>query len=113
MNPVFDEEQAMKITAGDRDLFRELVQVFGDQKDSLLAQIDKAIKVNDPRALTLAAHSLKGSLLNLGGQAAGEIARQLEALGCEGTIGEASRILDRLKEAVALFEQAVARIWIR
>ena len=110
MNQVFDEEQAMKITAGDRDLFRELVQVFGDQKDSLLSEIETAIRKADPQTLTLAAHSMKGSLVNLGGQAAGEIARQLEALGRDGVIGEAGEILDRLIEAVALFEETVAEI---
>ena len=110
MKPVFDREQAMKTTGDDMELLRELIEVFLDQRDELLEQIETAIERKDPATLQRAAHSMKGALLNLGGRAAGEVALQLEVKGAEGSTEDVDNILQQLKTAIAEFEQAVSDI---
>ena len=110
MTMIFDKEQAMKTTGGDEELFRDLVEVFRDQRDEILGQIETAIANQDPESLKRAAHSMKGALLNLGGRAAGEVAFRLESRGAEGSATDEDGSLQQLKTAITDFEQAVAEV---
>jgi CheY-like chemotaxis protein/HPt (histidine-containing phosphotransfer) domain-containing protein len=81
----------------DPDTFiRELVQAFVDEGADEVDQIRAAADRNDPAALLMAAHRLKGSALNLGCTAVAEAADALELLGRSGTVAGSGPLLDRL-----------------
>jgi signal transduction histidine kinase/CheY-like chemotaxis protein/HPt (histidine-containing phosphotransfer) domain-containing protein len=75
---------------------RELVQAFVDEGADEVSQIRAAADTNDPAALLVAAHRLKGSALNLGCTAVAEAADALELLGRSGTVDGSGPLLDRL-----------------
>jgi HPt (histidine-containing phosphotransfer) domain-containing protein len=75
---------------------RELVQAFVHEGADEVSQIRAAADSNDPAALLIAAHRLKGSALNLGCTAVAEAADALELLGRSGTVDGSGPLLDRL-----------------
>jgi HPt (histidine-containing phosphotransfer) domain-containing protein len=98
-----DFQKALAIVGGDRDLLLELATVFLDQLPGQLRELRRAVAMADPEGTREAAHSLKGSLGNLGATAAWEAARALEGLGRSGS-------LEGVAAAVATLERELDRL---
>jgi signal transduction histidine kinase/CheY-like chemotaxis protein len=100
---VFDEAAALDRVEGDRDILRELVELFLADAPRLLARVREALDRHDRSVLTLAAHSLKGSTGVFGAHGAARAAAQVEQVGGAGT-------WDKAGEAVAILEREMARL---
>jgi HPt (histidine-containing phosphotransfer) domain-containing protein len=87
----------------DRDLLRELAEIFLLESPRLMGEIRAAIAEGDPRKLKSAAHSLKGSVDNFAAKGAFEQALRLEMLGRHGKLSGA-------QEACAALESEIDRI---
>jgi PAS domain S-box-containing protein len=90
-------DDALANAGNDETLLRELVEVFLHETPILMNQAAQALVDNDSRSLSVAAHSLKGSMLFLNPKAAVESANTLEQLSDAGNFDEAGRIYKDLK----------------
>jgi HPt (histidine-containing phosphotransfer) domain-containing protein len=93
-----DLVEALASIEGNRDLLREIVQMFMGQYPKLLEQIHRALSSSDGKALTAAAHTLRSSAGQVGAHEALNGARRLEEIGERGSLAEAPAVLARLEE---------------
>jgi HPt (histidine-containing phosphotransfer) domain-containing protein len=105
---VFDHVAALKHSAGDRRLLKEVVGLFRADYPGTLRQIGLAIQANDAEDLRLGAHALKGALATVGSPAGRERAFQLEQMGRTGELDGAAEGLAALREVIAALEGAFA-----
>lgn len=96
-NPIVDWDQAFDTVGGDESLLRELVQVFVDEADLMLNEIQLAVDSKNTKDLRRAAHAVRGALQHLGAGFAAETAKQLELLGESQQIQGAAELLDDLR----------------
>ncbi len=75
---LFDEATALKSVGGDRELLREIIDVFFEELPLLTAALAAALQHGDAVTAHRAAHTLKGSLSTLGASEASSIAQQIE-----------------------------------
>jgi HPt (histidine-containing phosphotransfer) domain-containing protein len=105
---VVDRAQALDRVGGDRDLLRELTDLFLEECPKLLAGLRAALAQGQPAQVRLLAHNLKGAIDNFAAQEAVDAAARLEALGRAGDLTCADKAwsaleaeIDRLKPALA------------
>jgi HPt (histidine-containing phosphotransfer) domain-containing protein len=70
-----------------------------------MAEVREAITRGDDKRLERAAHVLKGEVGLLGAHTAYHLADTLEAMGREGHLESASRILQELERVISLFNE--------
>ncbi len=100
---VFDLSKAMEVVAGDKEIFKEIANIFLENSSAYVTQIREAITGSDVLSLEHAAHSLKGSVGHFGARRTFEAAYLLEKLGREKEMGEADNAFSTLeKELTAL-----------
>jgi len=97
---VLDRAQLARMTFGDRNLERELLELFDRQAAMLIARM----RGSDAAAVKPLAHTLKGSASGIG---AADVARAAEVAERAASAAECSAAVDRLARAV---EQARALI---
>ena len=100
---VFDGQSVLERVDGDWGLLEHLVTLFVDTYPDLMAEIQDAIQNQDSSALHRAAHSLKGSVANLGGTAAQEAALKLEQMRREDDLQDPDVAYLSLVEEVSRF----------
>ena len=103
----YDLEFALESLDGDVELLLSQMGFFLADSPMLLAQIEQATREQDPRALQLAAHRLKGMLARYACHAGAELAYALEQLGKADTLSEAPALLQRLAPYVASLTQGI------
>ena len=96
--PTYDA--LVEMVGGDRGFIHDLVDTYLTDAVQQLADLDAAVKAGDASALTLPAHSMKSSSLNVGALELARLSRELEAQGREGQIDGAE---ERVAEAHRLF----------
>ena len=64
--------------AGKGDLLRRIVKIFDEQTPQLLARLRHAFRRGDAVAVERTAHTLKGSLAQIGAQSTADLAHQIE-----------------------------------
>ncbi|HSX79167.1 MAG TPA: response regulator, partial [Candidatus Saccharimonadia bacterium] len=105
---VFDQQATLARVKGDREMLREVVQLFFAEAPELLARIQAAIAYGDGPALQRAAHALKGTVMSFGAQTAGETALRLEVMGRGGDLTQAALAGAELEREVAHLGHALA-----
>ena len=100
---VLDRAQLARMTFGDRNLERELLELFDRQSAMLIARM----RNGEPAAVEPLAHTLKGSASGIG---AADVARAAEAAerACGAT--ECSAAVDRLAQAVVEARALIAEL---
>jgi HPt (histidine-containing phosphotransfer) domain-containing protein len=93
-----DWAAALDRLQGDRGLLEEIVGVFREECPRLLSLARQAIDAGDSAQLRLAAHTLKGALINFAARDAVEAARRLELAGKDAQLAEAPLALQELEE---------------
>jgi two-component system, sensor histidine kinase and response regulator len=83
---------------GDRELLREMVDLFLEDSPELLSRIRDAVRRGDAADLERAAHTLKGSVSNFRARAAAHAALRLEMIGRSGDLAEAEAALADLEQ---------------
>ena len=82
----------------------ELLTIFEHQSKDLLRDIIHACETRSASSLERAAHTLKGSALNLGARQLAEVCRRVEAAGRDGHFSVANQLLPVLRHT---FEQTL------
>ena len=93
--------------SGGLGLARKILRIYLDSAGDLVGQIEQAIATGDAEALRRAAHSLKSSSANVGAETLSGLFKQLEELGREGKLDEASSVVDVTRRE---YDQAVKEI---
>src|SRR5262249_54668247 len=83
MSQGFDPESLWERVDGDRDLLRELVEIFDQEFPGMLARLEASIQQGDAVDMAKAAHKIKGTLLQFSGKSAAAAAQALELMGKE------------------------------
>jgi signal transduction histidine kinase/CheY-like chemotaxis protein/HPt (histidine-containing phosphotransfer) domain-containing protein len=99
-----------RTTGGNEKLIRSLARTFLTDAPKTLALIRAAVTKKDAAKLARAAHLLKGSLAIFGAPKAVAAARNLEAVGRNGNLTEASNALRSLESEFALLQQKLRTI---
>lgn len=107
---VFDLQAALRRVEDDAGLLGEIIELFLDEVPGQLSDINDSISRGDGPALESAAHKLKGSLGNMGGDAAMRAARRLEDMGRRRDLSGAQEVLADLEHAIPLLEGEL-RAW--
>jgi signal transduction histidine kinase/HPt (histidine-containing phosphotransfer) domain-containing protein/FixJ family two-component response regulator len=103
--PKIDEAAFMVRAGGDPQLAAELIDLLFQQLPLLRADVDKALANRDVRALSRAAHTLKGSVGNFGARAAMELAKKLElSIPESGDFEQAAALRSQLEQELSLLE---------
>jgi two-component system sensor histidine kinase/response regulator len=95
-----NESALMAHVGGDEQLLLELVDVFLEDLPDQLAAVRKAVRSQDARALSSAAHALKGALSHFAARDTFEPALRLERMGRSGDLDRAEEAFTRLKDEV-------------
>jgi HPt (histidine-containing phosphotransfer) domain-containing protein len=82
-NPLLDRLQEL-VNETDFDFVVELIDIYLSETPKQIASIIAAIHAKNSAALTISAHTLKGSSLNLGARQLGALCLKLEELGRSG-----------------------------
>jgi HPt (histidine-containing phosphotransfer) domain-containing protein len=103
-NPLLTRLQEL-VQETDFEFVIELVDIYLNETPTQMQTMVKALDTQDHHMLTIAAHTLKGSSLNLGAKRLGAACFRLEELGRSGIPISASI---NTKEIESEFEQAKA-----
>ncbi len=107
---VLDRDALLKLVDHDRDLLRELVDLFLVDSPALMSEIQAGVAEGDAARLEMAAHTLKSSVGNFGAMRAFELARWLESMGRDNKLAGAQEIYTALKQEMARVSTVLAEI---
>jgi two-component system, sensor histidine kinase and response regulator len=107
---LFDEQQALARLDGDEELLRELARIFLRESPEILQRLRHAIERGDPKAVTVEAHSMKGSVSNFGVSSATEAALAIEKMGRENDLRSAPKALRHLETMLELLQPALTHL---
>ncbi len=93
--PSFDVDHLMSVYEDDRELVTELAKVFMDGAGAHLASLRQALDAGDPKAIVLAAHTLKGSCGNFAADRAWTRFGELEAAARAGELDDIEPLVER------------------
>ena len=92
------------------DDFQMLLDVFISDSEQRIVMIEKAIANNDAEGLRDAAHSFKGSSLNISAAQLTEYCRQLEFMGRDNDMAEAESVFVETKKAFAIVREYLTNL---
>jgi HPt (histidine-containing phosphotransfer) domain-containing protein len=95
---------------GNVGLLQSIVSLFEEDSPGQMARIQDAIRARDAGALTVAAHTLKGSLLALSADRASAAALELEKMGRESRLNGAAECLAKLETEVVAVGSELQKI---
>jgi HPt (histidine-containing phosphotransfer) domain-containing protein len=83
--------------AGDESLVNEVLELFRQEAEQLLADVRTAVNSGDAVTIKRTAHRLKGALVSLGARPSVEAARALELAGTSGDVSSCSALFTKLE----------------
>ena len=92
--PSVDMDRMMDLTDGNNDSLRELVEMYFNQTNKQVAQMQAAIREGKPEDLRRVAHSCAGASATLGMTHLVPKLREMEKLGAAGSLTGAAEICD-------------------
>lgn len=99
---VVDWETLCSNFDNDKFAISMVVDAFLSSIDESLTKVRIAVESKDPKAIAMAAHSIKGAILNFGAQEAVQYAQELESQGFEGLKSDFKEVFKQLETAVAV-----------
>ena len=106
----FDEAELLARFKGKIPLLRKLETILAAQTPRLLAEIRDGIDGGNGQRIAHAAHTLKGSLAQLGAMGASELARELEESGEAGALSRAEVLVSQLQNEASEVQCALSRL---
>ncbi len=107
---IFDLKKALEQVGGDRELLKEITNIYCEEYPKQLLQIQQAMDKNDAAAVGEVAHTIKGAVGNFGAKSAFEAALYLEKIGKSGKLSETLSAFGALKEKLEQLEQELKKI---
>jgi two-component system, sensor histidine kinase and response regulator len=107
---IIDRDEVLERVAGDKELLNELIDLFIEDCPRLLAQVEQAIREQDPVRLEKAAHTLKGSVANFAADIAVKAALRLEIMGKGHDLTNAEEAFLDLKSKILLTQKELETV---
>ena len=108
---VLDPHIAIERLGGDPSIYRQLIELYFDDRVNQLTAIEQSLQARDARKFERAAHSLKGVLASLGAEAARDVAYQLERAG-KGEDWERAALLHPRLETLTAEADSALQAWL-
>jgi HPt (histidine-containing phosphotransfer) domain-containing protein len=99
--PAVNMERLMEFTEGDTENLRELVSLYLDQTVGQLAQLDAAVRANQPQEARRIAHSCAGASATCGVTKLVPLLRELERQGSQGQLTNGPQLMDQIAKEFA------------
>jgi CheY-like chemotaxis protein/nitrogen-specific signal transduction histidine kinase/HPt (histidine-containing phosphotransfer) domain-containing protein len=109
--PEFDRGGLLDRLMGDEELARMVVGVFLADLPRQMGALRAGLALGDGAGVELAAHSLKGSSANVGGERVRGVAGAMEAAAKGGDLAGVEELMGELEAAVAGYREAVMADW--
>jgi two-component system sensor histidine kinase/response regulator len=97
----FSASELLERVDNDRDLLKELVEIFREEFPGQLVQLRGAVAQQDLRRVGVLAHALRGMFANLAATRAAAAAAQLERMGKDGVTQGLAQAFARLESESA------------
>jgi signal transduction histidine kinase/CheY-like chemotaxis protein len=107
---ILDERELLSGIADDRQLLREIVEVFQAESPALLAELRAAISQGSAECVRRCAHTLKGSIASFAAPHALTLAARVESLARESDLASAEKLLNPLELAIKRLLQALDQL---
>src|SRR3954465_695679 len=91
--------------AGKAELLRRLTKIFSEQTPQLLGRLRHAARRGDAPGVEWTAHTLRGSLAQLGAHATAELAQQIEFAAKTSAPGRSETIMKELELQAAQIQR--------
>ena len=95
---VMDKDMINNLKDMGADIFVELIQLYLEEAPNQIAEIRQLFASGNAKAMGEAAHSLKGSSLNLGANDLANICKQIELKGKRGDLSALEGLFDQLDQ---------------
>src|SRR5690554_168960 len=105
--PHLDEEALAELKDVMEDEFDLLIQTYLNDSRSRIETLRQALADNEPDLFARAAHSFKGSSINIGAPRLGDICVEAEQVGKAGALEQGPAVLARIE---AEFREVQARL---
>ncbi|MCI0332430.1 MAG: Hpt domain-containing protein [Planctomycetes bacterium] len=106
-DPVLDLDGALIRLGGDKELFAEMVDYLLEDVPGLFRDLRSAVHANDPIAIRMQAHALKGLVAGCGGARAASAAQLLENVGDSSELSRADELIESLDDELNLLTEAL------
>jgi CheY-like chemotaxis protein len=105
-----DEEKLLVTVAGNRELARELAEIFLGELAPRMKALEAAVDAGDPEQVRFTAHALRGSAGSISAMSVWERAGALETMARNGELSTAASELGGLKAAASRLEKRLRQL---
>ena len=109
-NSAIDQRALWKRLEGDGELLRELLDGYRDYCPQVMADLRQGVEKQDPALVQASAHQIKGVVSNFAAAEAYSTARDLERIGRNSDLANASDLLARLEVALAAVDRELEQM---
>ncbi len=109
-NSVFSLEKTLEQVGGDREVLKEVINIYRQEYPKQLEEIQQAINKKDADALRLIAHTIKGAVGNFDAKPAFETALALENIGKSGDLSNAENVFNKLTQELKRLDEEFNKI---
>lgn len=109
-NSVFSLEKALEQVVGDREMLKEVINIYRQEYPKQLEEIRQAINQKDTEALKFIAHAIKGAVSNFGAKPAFETALALENVGKSKDLSNAENVFNKLTAELKRLDEEFKKI---
>ncbi|HXE80768.1 MAG TPA: response regulator, partial [Vicinamibacterales bacterium] len=109
-DPVLDPAQALERVDGDRELLGEIIDLFFQDIDALVQDLQRAVSERNAEAIMRTAHRLKGSVATFAAKPATEAALRLETMGRSGDVSGVDAAFSALQAELARLQPALREL---
>jgi HPt (histidine-containing phosphotransfer) domain-containing protein len=105
-----DWSAGLRRVGGDEGLLREIAGLMLDECPRLMTELHKHLAAGDVPRVRIAAHTLKGSLDNIGAAAARDLAEQVEEQARQGALHETAAVCQQLEKELDRLRPELAAV---
>jgi len=95
--PVFDYDDFMERMDGDRDLLKEVIEIFLEDAPSLMEALRLAIRGGNKDAMERAAHTLKGAAANISAKGLHRLSSNMQEMIKKGEVAHIEYLLGKME----------------
>jgi PAS domain S-box-containing protein len=106
---IFDFEHFEKISVGDKEFQRELMESYFSDIDNRIGKLENYIAAKDVQRAINEAHTIKGASLSIGALKVGELALAVEISGKNNDMSRGQEKLSELKKAFDATKEALKK----
>jgi len=105
---ILNEDLALERLAGDREMLAMLQEMILEEAPAMMDAVERSVADQCAQSLREAAHSLKGSMAQLGAERVADLAYKLELMGADDQLGDSIPALEALRREWNLLRDTLA-----